>query len=463
MDGKIWLEDPAAQDKDKEASAALERGVLAALAADPSLRPRLTRQTRLTHVVFRAERTTAQHLLEALQHGDPLPPLPPDWRPAADPERDYMALLAAFQRAAAAAALAKAGEALARDGLPASALDALRETLRQSGALAVPPPPPPEAVDIAQALREWPALPPDILPGLAPGEVGEVVAPGGTGKSYMLLQTAVSVAAGLPPFRSWPLAQESEPGRVLYVGAEDGADWLHYRLRAIADVWSGHPDMPPDWRERVVQNLEVLSYAGQADTLAIRVNRKGSHEVEVYPTALYEYVESQASGCKLLIIDPLRRFHDTDENDSSQATKLVQHLEALAQKTGATVIVAHHTNKSSMLSGSGDEQHAGRGSSALVDGFRWALHMQTMTKDDCARTYDVHPTERRDYVKLTLAKTNHGKPLPDLWYRRGFCGVLEPTEEPPRKEGKNGKASQGDECDIPMPPDWPHQHDALPR
>jgi RecA-family ATPase len=65
------------------------------------------------------------------------------------------------------------------------------------------------------------------------GKTGMVVAPGGTGKSQLLLQLAMSVAAGIPLFGRYEV---ESPGGVLAFFTEDDTEELHRRFSNAVNV-----------------------------------------------------------------------------------------------------------------------------------------------------------------------------------------------------------------------------------
>lgn len=115
---------------------------------------------------------------------------------------------------------------------------------------------------------------------------------------------------------------------------------------------------------------------------------------------------------ELVIVDPLSRFAGPDaEIDNASATRFIVGLESIASATGATVIVAHHVNKSARGAGATVSGASARGSSAIYDGVRWAaaLSAERVPTDDP----DVS-TRLGELVTLSFVKSNYspkGEPL----------------------------------------------------
>jgi hypothetical protein len=159
-----------------------------------------------------------------------------------------------------------------------------------------------------------------------------------SGKSFVALDVALSVATG----RRW-LDQDVIDGPVLYVIAEDGPGiaqraraWLarHGSLGAVA------------W---LLEPVQILA-PGTLDQLI-------DVAVELSPA--------------LIVFDTLARCTvGMDENSSQDMGRLVQALDLLREKTGACIIVIHHSGK--------DGSRGMRGSSALLGAME--------TTVECSRT-----------------------------------------------------------------------------
>jgi replicative DNA helicase len=104
-----------------------------------------------------------------------------------------------------------------------------------------------------------------------------------------------------------------------------------------------------------------------------------------------------------VVLDPLSRFAGCDtEKDNAAATRFIEAAETLVDVPGGpTVLLAHHTTKSSRSNenSEGASTNAARGASALTDGVRWVAHLDS--KEDTA-------------AEFTVTKSNYslkGKPL----------------------------------------------------
>ena len=261
-----------------------------------------------------------------------------------------------------------------------------------------------------------------VLPGLTAGSVGTVVGAGGVGKTMLLTQLGMAVATGSPAFDN-PLTPRSAPARVVLIAAEESSDILRIRLHAIKKWMDSQPEKSSsstvaadsDFTALLDKNLRLVPAAGQSVAL---VNHGAT-------TEFFDILCKFCAGARLIIIDPLRRLHDGDENSSSSMTHIVQVLEALARHTGAAVIVAHHVSKASMFNAVTDSAAASRGSSALTDAVRWQANLSGMS-EAVARKHRLSG-QHKSYACLDFSKANYIAPEPPMWLKRLEGGVLTRT------------------------------------
>lgn len=265
-------------------------------------------------------------------------------------------------------------------------------------------------LDLAWALTA-PMPPLDfVLPGLLPGSFGLMIAPGATGKSTLALDVAVSMALGRPI--AGGLFSGVPAGKAVMLAGEESERLLAERVRSLLNL--SEQGLPA-----LYDNLVLLPMAGNSSTLLC----------DGRPTIAYEELSALAQGARLIIVDPVRRLHGGDENNSAEMTKFVVAMESLAKATGAAVMGIHHANRAS--SADSASQNASRGSSALVDGARWQINLSRMD-EKTAEAHKVAEAERALYVAVDFAKTNYLAPRPRCWLKRQPGGRLLLTTLEPR-------------------------------
>lgn len=289
------------------------------------------------------------------------------------------------------------------------------------------------ALNISKALTDARPTLDLVLPGLPVGTVGNLVAPGATGKTQFLLQLAVSRCLGLPALGG--LFPAVQPENVLFLAAEEQEVVMRQRLHDVT-AWLVEEGLFPN-RTRA----EVVDELSQR----LRLYPLSGHDVCMLNDGNYTEVLTRisklAQGSRLVIADPLRRFHDGDENDSGAMTRLVQGFERVAMATQGAVLLAHHTSKAAALGGQGDLQQAARGSSALTDGVRWQANltsMQVKTASDLGLAAD----EAKFLVRFDISKSNYGAPQTPSWLRRLPGGVLTKTALPDERHSNKRRSGR---------------------
>lgn len=254
-----------------------------------------------------------------------------------------------------------------------------------------------------------------ILPNLLKGSVGLLAGPGGVGKTNVLLQLGIELALGRPLLGGCFPAQP--PSRVSLVLAEEHAAVmacrLHDHVAALGGVAGQAVELNGVSVEQLIERLVIVP-AGGLETNICNAD----------DTALFDELVALTAGSDLIVLDPIRRFHGGDENSSADMTRLVQKLEILAARAKATVLCAHHMNKSAATAEFGEAQQAARGSSALTDGVRWQANLLPLNIE-AAKRHGIAHDDRTSHVRLLLSKSNYGPPLPELLLRRTANGCFE--------------------------------------
>lgn len=258
---------------------------------------------------------------------------------------------------------------------------------------------------------------PEGVPFMPAGKVAMLAAPGGTGKSWALVQLAVAVASGKPWLERYSVR---EPGHVLLMLGEEDSEEMHRRIRTAVRAmgWETAPE--------VSRRLHALSLCGKN---AGMIDKDGNPTE--FAATLSRGLETwpDVDGWRLIILDPASRFLGPEaEKDNAQATRFVEVMERLTQTKGRpTVLFAHHTNKEA-LAGNTDQGSA-RGSSALTDGVRWQASL-----DRVLEPVDGPKQKGKliaDQATLKVVKANHCPIAPELKLKRDLDrgGFLRPMDD----------------------------------
>ncbi len=155
------------------------------------------------------------------------------------------------------------------------------------------------------------------------------------GKSFLALDLAVAVAAGVPCLRHF---RPAASGTVLLFAAEDAGHIVRDRLKGIARAAGA--------------DFEALDIA-VIDVPTLRLDHRLDRQ------RLLETVER--IGPRLLVLDPLVRLHGVDENAVAEVAPILGFLRDLQRRFGTAVLLVHHARKS----GASRPGQALRGSSEL--------------------------------------------------------------------------------------------------
>lgn len=138
-------------------------------------------------------------------------------------------------------------------------------------------------------------------------------------KSFLALDLAVSVAAGNPCLRRFPV---SRAGRVLLYAAEDALHVVRRRLEGISAAAGV-----------ALRDLDVQVITAPTVRLDLEADRKSLDETVA------------KLGPRLLVLDPFVRLHRIDENASGEVAPLLAYLRELQRRHGVAVALVHHAKK----------------------------------------------------------------------------------------------------------------------
>jgi len=177
------------------------------------------------------------------------------------------------------------------------------------------------------------------------------------GKSWLGLDMAVSVASGSPALGHFPVA---DPGRTLVYLAEDSLPQVRSRIEGICTH----------------RGLEIGSLDLHVITApTLRIDLAADQQL------LSATVESLRP--RLLILDPLVRLHQLDENSSAEISKLLGFIRELQRRFETAIALVHHASKRARsrpgqsLRGSSDLHAIGDSNAYLArDGERLMLTLE---------------------------------------------------------------------------------------
>lgn len=253
------------------------------------------------------------------------------------------------------------------------------------------------------------------------------VAPGGSGKTTLAMQEALSISTGINC-----CAQEIvEQAPVWIFNNEDPIEELHRRIAAIAKYYGLS-------FSKLQENVFLNSGRMKEDRLLVadENHQRGKYvyedNVEVIERSIKKY------GIGLLIIDPFARCHFLNENDNSAMDLVADIFTGIADRQNCSINLVHHSRKlgkAEIMAGNADSI---RGASSLVNAARIAHTLTTMTPSE-AESFGLDLNEHVFYSRLDSAKNNLSAPTTEVdWFRKESItiangekrGVLTPWNPP---------------------------------
>ena len=259
-----------------------------------------------------------------------------------------------------------------------------------------------------------------LIDGFLPKKiVCGLFAAGGTGKSFLSLSIAVSLASGAPLFGKFWV---SKPGKVVIVSGEDDSEEIQRRLHRIT------ASLPPESKTLLGRNLHIIDLADQFE-LFTQKPAHGEVSITGVPNSISESIKNKIDGAELLIVDPASRFRGGEENLAADTTRFVQSLQLLRDHLQASILIVHHTNKSASINGA--SQNNARGSSALIDGIRLGYELSLIDGQTVSKFYGEQPPGV-SLLSLRSVKSNYGPGLEPLTLKRNTDGTLSEFGQSPR-------------------------------
>jgi hypothetical protein len=243
-----------------------------------------------------------------------------------------------------------------------------------------------------------------ILHYLYPGELACLVAVPSAGKSTLILNTLLCMAAGRPFL---PIFNGSAPRKSLYIDFENRPNRIQADLRKMRAIFTD------DERETIKNNLFVavdpkwnnsffaITQPGCLDALAKWVRHRGIH---------------------LVVFDTMAQAADiADENNNAEIQrKIIRPLNQFAQKSNCAVLLVHHMGKKTHGE---HEMFSSRGASSLTGAVRLQMNIN-------------HVRNQQGLIELTCSKVKGEKFKPTVFEydhdSRWFMEYTRPVKAKPK-------------------------------
>lgn len=236
------------------------------------------------------------------------------------------------------------------------------------------------------SLRSVSENPPELAPVLIDGVLRRghkmlLSAPSKAGKSFALMHLAIAIAEGFKWF-----GNRCTQGKVLYINMEiAGASCINRFLEIYRKLGLNV--------DNHMENIMVWDLRGYAQPLKSLTDK---------------IIAVCKDDISAIIIDPLYKVMDGDENSNSDISRMVGNFDHIARETGAAVIYAHHFAKGA----SGDKAVIDRASGAGTFA-RDPDAIITMTQLDMPdEVNEIHTAWRIEYI---LREFPNHKPY-NVWF-----------------------------------------------
>lgn len=252
------------------------------------------------------------------------------------------------------------------------------------------------------------ATPDCVVEGYLYADVALLNAPGGTGKTTLILKESMHIALGKDLWGR----KVVRPGPVLLITAEDSREMLVARMRSIADEMALSPS-----EILTVQDLVRISDVSGMGCKLTKVEKDMVKSSGV--------VEDIVNGCRdlppvLIIIDPAVSFGvgESRVNDAEQG--LIEVARELRRKLNCCVRYIHHTGKVNAMTKS-TSQYAGRGGSAFADGSRMVAILHAHDAEEWRELTGGELDKDETGLVLSLPKVSYAAPQDSIYVvRKGF-------------------------------------------
>ena len=171
------------------------------------------------------------------------------------------------------------------------------------------------------------SLPPSIIKGLAPRNgIAFIGGQSGAGKTFIAVDLAISLATGQPFFGK---RVKEKVGVIIIAG--EGAQTLQPRITTAKKARSIHTPLPIAWTD----TFPDFTKAEEVKAFILKLKRMKQRMLEQYGVRM---------GC--IVIDTLAAvFNLADENDNSEASKIIRAMKFIGDELDALIMPVHHYGK----------------------------------------------------------------------------------------------------------------------
>lgn len=242
------------------------------------------------------------------------------------------------------------------------------------------------------------------------------IAPGGLGKTSLVLVEALAMATGKPLLG----VRVDKPLRVWVWNGEDPREEIERRLAAICMHYTITAD---DIGDR-------LYIDSGRETPIVVAQKQGDGTNVCRPVIEAVTTEIQSNRIDIMIIDPFVSCHAVPENDNGAINRVVKEWGGIAEVGDCNIELVHHVRKAAAGQAAYTVDDA-RGGSALIGAVRSARVLNTMSSDEASQA-GIVAEKRRRFFRSDDGKANMQPPAEgSAWYELVSVALGNATPEAP--------------------------------
>lgn len=262
--------------------------------------------------------------------------------------------------------------------------------------------------------------------------VSSTVAPGGVGKSSLVIGELLAICTGRPL-----LGEEVvERANVWLWNGEDPQEELNRRVMATALHYG--------LQEKDIAGRLFVDNGRQMPIIIAERTRDG---VIINAPAVDQVIKTiQDNKLGVMVIDPFIACHRVTENDNNEIDRVAKIWSAIADVTGCSIELVHHVRKTQ--GGSDIQVEDGRGAGALLAAARAARALNRMSEDEGAK---AGVKDHRFYFRSDDGKANLAPPSANAkWFQMVSFDLQNSTEKRP-----------SDKIGVVVPWAWPDHSEGV--
>lgn len=257
------------------------------------------------------------------------------------------------------------------------------------------------------------------------------IAPGGLGKSALMIAEALAMASGKALLGIQP------PGklRVWLYNGEDPMEELQRRIQAAAKFYG-----------LTKADLDGYLFVNNGRDALITIAEQTRDGTVVYAPVVEACVQAiKDNQIDYWVVDPFVSSHRVTENDNNAIDRVAKTFVRIAAETGCAINLVHHARKTSETEISVED---GRGAIALRDAVRTAWVLNRMSEDEADK---AGVDTRYRYFRVNNGKNNLALPSDKAeWYKMESVYL-----------GNGADGEFGDSVGVVTKWEWPNAMDGV--